>query len=93
VANDLLFRPADELATLVHTGQVTSTELVTAALERIEELEPTLNAFVHVDADGALATAAAIERDDARPFAGVPIAIKDTTSVAGMIPCCNGYST
>jgi amidase len=84
VANDLLFRPAGELAALVHTGQVTSTELVTAALERIEQLQPSLNAFVHIDSDGALETAAGIDRDDARPFAGVPIAIKDTTSVAGM---------
>jgi len=84
VPNDILFRPATELATLVHTGQLSSTELVTAALERIEQLQPTLNAFVHIDSDGALKAAAGIERDDPRPFAGVPIAIKDTTSVAGM---------
>jgi amidase len=84
LAQDLLFRPASELATLVHTGQVSSTELVTAALERIEQLQPTLNAFVHVDPDGALQTAASIDRDDPRPFAGVPIAIKDTTPVRGM---------
>ena len=82
--NDLLFTPATELATLVRTGQVSSTELVRAALERIERLNPTLNAFIHVDADGALEAAAKIDRDDPRPFAGVPIAIKDTTTVAGM---------
>jgi len=84
VSRDLLFRPATELATLVHTGQVSSKELVAATIERIEELQPTLNAFVHVDADGALETAAAIDRDDPRPFAGVPVAIKDTTAVKGM---------
>src|SRR5687767_4160952 len=84
VANDLLFKPAGELATLVHTGQVSSTELVTAALESIEQLQPSLNAFVHIDSDGALEAAAKIGRADSRPFAGVPIAIKDTTSVAGM---------
>jgi amidase len=84
VANDLLYKPAGELATLVHTGQVSSTELVTAALERIEQLQPTINAFVHIDADGALEAAAKIDRDDPRPFAGVPIAIKDTTAVKGM---------
>jgi amidase len=72
------------LATLVHTGQVSSTELVTAALERIEQLQPTLNAFVYIDPEGALEVASAIDRDDPRPFAGVPIAIKDTTAVAGM---------
>ena len=84
MAQDLLFRPASELATLVHTGQVSSTELVTASLERIEQLQPTINAFVHIDADGALETAAEIDRDDPRPFAGVPIAMKDTTAVPGM---------
>jgi amidase len=81
---DLLFRPASELATLVHSGQVTSTELVKAALGRIEQLQPTLNAFVHIDPDGALEAAAKIDFDDPRPFAGVPIAMKDTTAVQGM---------
>ena len=84
MSQDLLFRPAAELATLVHTGQVSSTELVTAALDKIEQLQPTLNAFVHVDPDGALEAAAKIDRDDPRPFAGVPIAMKDTTPVRGM---------
>ncbi len=84
MTNDLLFKPAGELATLVRTGQVSSTELVTAALERIEQLQPTLNAFVHIDAARALEQAAQIGPDDDRPFAGVPIAIKDTTAVAGM---------
>jgi amidase len=84
VSAELLFKPATELATLIHTGQVSSVELVGAALERIEQLQPTLNAFVHVDADGALAAAGEVRRDDPRPFAGVPIAMKDTTPVAGM---------
>ena len=84
MSQDLLFRPASELATLVHTGRVSSTELVAAALDRIDQLQPTLNAFVHIDPDGALEAAAGIDRDDPRPFAGVPIAMKDTTAVRGM---------
>lgn len=82
--SELLFKPATELATLIHTGQISSSELVAAALERIEALQPTLNAFAHIDAEGAMATAEAISADDPRPFAGVPIAIKDTAPVAGM---------
>src|ERR671913_548926 len=82
--SELLFRPAPELAELIRSGELTSVELVGAALERIEALQPTLNAFVHLDADGALAAAEQIDADDPRPFAGVPIAMKDTTSVAGM---------
>jgi amidase len=57
---------------------------VGAALGRIEALQPSLNAFSHVDAEGALATAEAISSDDPRPFAGVPIAVKDNVTVAGM---------
>jgi amidase len=82
--SELLFKPAGELATLIHTAQISSGELVGAALERIEALQPTLNAFCHVEAEGAMATAEEIRADDPRPFAGVPIAIKDTAPVAGM---------
>ncbi len=81
---DLLSRPATELARLVKAGEVTSRELTEASLERIEALDPELNAFVHLDPDGALAAAGAIDPSDERPFAGVPIAIKDTAAVAGM---------
>jgi amidase len=81
---ELLFRPASELAELVRSGELTSRELTEAALERIEALQPELNAFVHVDADGALAGADAVRPGDERPFAGVPLAVKDTAPVAGM---------
>ena len=82
--SELLFKPATELAALIRTGQISSAELVGAALERIEALQPTINAFTHIDAEGALAAADAVSADDPRPFAGVPIAIKDTAPVAGM---------
>jgi amidase len=81
---DVLSRPAAELAGMVKTGEVTSRELTEACLGRIEALDPHLNAFVHLDPDGALATADGIGAGDERPFAGVPIAIKDTAAVAGM---------
>jgi amidase len=82
--HDLLFRPASELAALVRSGEISARELVGASLERIEALDPQINAFTHVDADGALAAAEAIGPGDERPFAGVPIAIKDNQPVAGM---------
>src|SRR5215207_1563025 len=82
--SELLFKPASELATLIHTGQISSAEVVGAALERIEALQPSINAFAHIDAEGALAAAETISSDDPRPFAGVPIAVKDTAAVAGM---------
>ena len=81
---DLLFRPVDELAGLVRTGDVTSRELVDASLERIDALNPDLNAFIQLDAERARETADAIGPDDPRPFAGVPVAIKENRAVDGL---------
>jgi amidase len=83
IASDLLFRPAGELAGLVRSGAVSARELVQTSLDRIEELNPRLNAFVDVFADEALAAADAVEPGDERPFAGVPIAIKNNRAVEG----------
>lgn len=82
--NDLLFRAAGELAALVRSGELGARELVAASLERIDELQPQINAFTHVAHESALATAAEISAGDPRPFAGVPIAIKDNRPVKGM---------
>lgn len=79
-----MFRSAMELAALVRSGELTATELVEHSLGRIDELEPEINAFTHVAHDSALQTAAAIGPGDPRPFAGVPIAVKDNRPVAGM---------
>jgi amidase len=82
--NDLLFRAAGELAALVRSGQLGARELVSTSLERIDELQPQINAFTHVAYESAMATAAEIRAGDPRPFAGVPIAIKDNRPVRGM---------
>jgi amidase len=82
--SELLSRPALELAGLVRSGEISATELVTASLERIEALEPEINAFTHVAHEQALNVAARIGSGDPRPFAGVPIAIKDNRPVLGM---------
>lgn len=81
--DDVLFRPVSELAGLVRSGEVSSRELVQTSLDRIERLNPELNAFVDVFAEDALAEADAVQAGDERPFAGVPIAIKNNRPVAG----------
>ena len=82
--SELLLRPATELAGLVRARELSARELVEESLRRIDELDPTINAFTHVAGDSALAAADAIGPGDSRPFAGVPIAIKDNRAVAGM---------
>src|SRR4051812_37410517 len=81
----LLYKPATELADLVRLGEVSARELTELALDRIEADEQALNAFTVVDRDGALASADTIGAGDERPFAGVPIAIKDLSlATAGL---------
>ena len=82
--HDLMFRPASELAGMVRDGEISARELVQSSLDRIEELDPAVNAFVQVDAERALATADGIAAGDERPFAGVPIAIKNLRAVKGL---------
>lgn len=80
---ELLFRPVTELAGLVRSGKLSARELVQASLDRIEALNPQINAFVDVFAEEALAEADRVKAGDPRPFAGVPIAIKNNRAVAG----------
>jgi amidase len=85
-AEDLLFRPATELADLVRKGELSARELVDASLARIDAVDGRVNAFTLVDADGARAAADQIGPGDERPFAGVPIGIKDLAApVAGLV--------
>jgi amidase len=79
-----MFRGATELAEMVRSGEISARELVETSLERIEELNPVLNAFVDVDAEQALAAADDVGPGDGRPFAGVPIAVKNNRAVKGL---------
>jgi aspartyl-tRNA(Asn)/glutamyl-tRNA(Gln) amidotransferase subunit A len=73
----------------IAAGKVSAVEVCRAFLERIEQVNPTLNAFNLVAADRALARADDLDRrrakgESAGPLAGVPIAIKDNLCVRGM---------
>ena len=68
------------LAGQVRSGEVSATQAVEASLARIQALQPSINAFTQVRAEQALEAAAQIRAGDARPFAGVPIGIKDLFS-------------
>jgi amidase len=88
-ATDLCFAGAAEQARLVASGEVSARELVEATLQRIEQLNPTLNAFRVVFAARALIEAhQADARHGAggqRPLLGVPVAVKDSIDVAGEV--------
>ena len=77
------------LVELVKKGEVSASELTDAAIERAEKHNPTLNAIVAEDYDGARMAAANGLPDG--PFQGVPFLVKDILSqtVKGL-PCTNG---
>jgi amidase len=84
---EVAFAGVARQAELVRDGEVSPRELVDLYLERIERLDPELNAFRVVRAERARAEADQAEGrraagDDA-PLLGVPIAVKDTQHVAG----------
>ena len=84
-----LLASATELARLVRTGQVSPVELVTATLERIQALNPALNAYVGVDSEHALDAARSAERkalsgEALGPLHGVPVSIKSSVAVRGL---------
>src|SRR5580765_1682751 len=73
LAVELSTLDATAQARLVRDGDVSATELVDAAIERIEALNPLLNAVITPTFDRARAAAAGC----AGPFAGVPMLLKD----------------
>ena len=84
---DLAFAGLAQQAEMLRAGEVTSRELTELYLQRIERLDPQLNAFRLVMAERALAEAdqadARRRSDGERPLLGVPIAVKDNVDVAG----------
>ena len=89
MSNDIIFSDATRLAELIRTKAVSPVEVIQAHLDRIEALNPTINAIVTV-ADGALAAAKAAEAailsgDDVGPLHGVPFTVKDSIDTAGVL--------
>lgn len=77
-----------DLTSMVQSGEVSAVELTQHALNRIEALNPMVNAFVSVDGERALAEAAALDQrrrdgEEMGPLAGLPIGVKDLEDAAG----------
>ena len=86
---ELAFAGIARQADLVRAREVSPRELVDLYLERIERIDPRLNAFRVIFAERAQAEAQQAEgragAGDQRPLLGVPVAVKDNLDVAGEI--------
>ncbi len=87
--DDLRTLSATETARRVRAGELSAVAAVTAALERIEAAQPALNAFYRIRRPEALAEAATVDARVAAgedlPLAGVPVAAKDDSALAGEV--------
>lgn len=89
MTDDLCLRPATELSALLRSREISARELLDAHLDRIDRLNPAVNAVVTLDADGARAAADAADAalaagDPVGPLHGLPVAHKDTHATGGM---------
>lgn len=87
--SDPTFFSAVQMAQQIRAGKLSAAELVDAHLSKIEKLNPTLNAYVDLDAEGARQQATAADRAVAESLPigalhGVPISIKSSIDVAGL---------
>lgn len=88
--NDVTLSSAVQMAAMIRDRQVSAADLVDAHLARIHRLNPSLNAFVSIDAERArrqakLADDAIAAKAPIGPLHGVPITIKSSIDVAGLI--------
>jgi aspartyl-tRNA(Asn)/glutamyl-tRNA(Gln) amidotransferase subunit A len=86
---DVIKRGAAELGRLIGSGRLSAVEVAQAHLDRIDAVDARVHAFLHVDHEGALAAARAVDEAIARgerlgPLAGVPIGIKDVVVTKGL---------
>lgn len=91
---ELIYASATTLARRIHDREVSSVEVVQAHLQRIEKVNPRLNAVAQLAAEQALDAARAADAALAQglptgPLHGVPFTVKDWIDAAGL-PCTGG---
>src|SRR5215471_11130801 len=91
MTDDLALLDATAQAELVRSGDVSPLELVDAAINRVEKLNPELNAVIHPRFDQARADARAATLG-AAPFRGVPTLFKDLLCAMEGEPCHEGMA-
>lgn len=91
---EILEYSAVALSAAIREGKITAVEAVEAVLARIDEKEKDINAYVTVDREQALRTAASVQERIEKgeltgPLAGVPVAVKDNMCTEGLLTTCS----
>ncbi len=87
--SNLCYRPAHELAARIRSKELSPVELMQACLDRIEETDPTLNAFIakrppeELLADARAMEARIVRGEEVGPLAGLPFGVKELEDLAG----------
>jgi aspartyl-tRNA(Asn)/glutamyl-tRNA(Gln) amidotransferase subunit A len=89
----MIKKSAAEMAAALSAGEVTSVDLTQAHLDQIAKVDGDVHAFLHVDNDGAIAQARAVDEkrksgEKVSPLAGVPLALKDVLVQKGIPTTC-----
>ncbi len=89
----MIKKSASEMASALSAGEITSVELTQAHLDQIARVDRDVHAFLHVDTDGAIAQARAVDEkrksgEKVSPLAGVPLALKDVLVQKGIPTTC-----
>jgi aspartyl-tRNA(Asn)/glutamyl-tRNA(Gln) amidotransferase subunit A len=89
MSSEITYSDATKLAELIRTREISPVEVVQAHLDRIEAVNPKLNAIVTVAVDALdaarAAEAAVLAGDELGPLHGVPITVKDSIDTAGVM--------
>src|SRR5437773_101500 len=91
--DELINNSATELAALLNRKAVSCRELADAVLRRIQQVDPSIHAFLTVRADRAVERASRIDELRAKgeplgPLAGIPFALKDNICTRGIRTTC-----
>jgi len=93
VSEQIIHQTAAQMSADLASGSVTAVELANAHFDRIAAVDGDVHAFLHIDREGALAQASAVDAsrkagEKLHPLAGVPLALKDVLTQKGVPTTC-----
>ena len=93
MSEQIIHQTAAQMSADLASGSVTAVELANAHFDRIAAVDGDVHAFLHIDREGALAQASAVDAsrkagEKVHPLAGVPLALKDVLTQKGVPTTC-----